>query len=50
MTVITKSLSQQEKEKNEEVRGKPMEEVSLKDQGNPVDDVERATVISPSTR
>ena len=48
MTVITKPLSQQEKEKKDEIDEKPMEEVSLSGEGKTLVDVESATVISPS--
>ena len=54
MTVITKPLSQQEKEKKNDASGKKLgredskEEVLLK--CKPTTDVESATVITPSKR
>jgi hypothetical protein len=49
MTVITKPLSQQEKEKKDEIDEKPIEEVALSGEGKTLVDVESATVISPSS-
>ena len=50
MTVITKPLSQQEKEKKDELSEKSQEEVCLKSDGKNSSDVEAATVISPNKR
>lgn len=50
MTIITKPLSQQEKEKKDEFTEKSMEEVCLKGDGKTSRDVEAATVISPNKR
>ena len=50
MTIITKPLSQQEKEKKDDFTEKSMEEVSLKGDGKTSSDVEAATVISPNKR
>jgi len=50
MTIITKPLTQQEKEKKNELSEKSMEEVFLKGDGKTSSDVEAATVISPNKR
>lgn len=50
MTIITKPLSQQEKEKKDGLSEKSMEEVFLKGEGKTSSDVEAATVISPNKR
>ena len=47
MTVITKPLSQQEKDKKDVTGEKTMEEVALKGERNTTEDVESAVVISP---
>ena len=50
MTVITKPLSQQEKEKKHEIDEKSMEEVSLSGEGKIVVVVEPENVTSSSAR
>jgi len=50
MTVITKPLSQQEKDKKDVTGEKTMEEVALKGERNTTEDVESAIVISPPKR
>ena len=50
MTIITKPLSQQEKEKKNGFIEKPVDEVFIKSEGKNTSNVESATVISTNQR
>jgi len=50
MTIITKPLSQQEKEKKNGFIEKPVDELFIKGDGKPNADAEAAAVITPSSR
>ena len=50
MTIITKPLSQQEKEKKNGLIEKPVDEVFIKSEGKNTSNVESATVIPTNPR